>query len=203
MWNLIAKDLYLQRTRLPLLMLIGIMMLAYGGNAGVLMLIFVVTYGFTLSGCYHEDTNQSITFIRSLPVTDRVVVNSKFGAVIMLEAVVLMLIFVFKYLGIMVWIPGANSISMDFSIIALAVSLTLLLNSVMLLVYFRWGYSNIQLFYTISFIAVFLGGLKLAPHIAVFLSGIHPGQGAVLGTALVLMVVFLCWKGSVLALSKK
>jgi len=72
--------------------------------------------------------------------------------------------------------------------------------------YFSWGYNSIQWVYTMSFFVFFFGGMSLGRilhKIPLFFPGISLGQGYVLGAALVSLVVFLCWKGSVSAFSKK
>ncbi len=217
MWNMIAKDLYLQRLRMTLLvvltgaavggMFLGNSDMRRGGlYAAVMVLVLAITYTFTLYSCFHEDKNKSLSFLRSLPVPARTVVNSKFAAMIILEAVVLILLFVLLYLGRMTGMPMTGGLFTDLSFFVLVGLIVLLFNSIVLLIYFRWGYVRIQWVYTISFFVIFFGSMQLeriVPKVIIFFPGISPGQVTVLGAALVLLAVFFCWKGSVSALSKK
>lgn len=216
MWNLIAKDLYLQRVRMTLVVVLAgaatvAMFIAEHMSSGglypaILMFTFGVTFTFALFSCSHEERNNSVSFLRSLPVPARTVVNSKFTAMIVLEAVVLIFLYVLICLGKMAGILAVNAFSVDIRFFVLAGLVVLLFNSIVLLIYFRWGYNRIQLVYTISYIVIFNGIMllgRIVPKITYFFPGISPGQAAILGTALVLLVVFLCWKGSVSVLTKK
>ncbi|KJS17603.1 MAG: hypothetical protein VR69_04610 [Peptococcaceae bacterium BRH_c4b] len=115
MWNIIAKDLYLQRVRLALVavlagaamgvMFIGTDLRNGGLYPAVLIFALGLTYSYTLFSCFHEDKNKSISFLRSLPVSARTVVNSKFAAMIVLEAVLLILLFLYYIWGICCGLP--------------------------------------------------------------------------------------------------
>ncbi|GBF33003.1 hypothetical protein DCCM_2100 [Desulfocucumis palustris] len=216
MWNMIVKDLYLQKVRMMLLLVLAAAALAVmhagTGAAGegqyVLVLVFLIatTYTFTLYSCYHEDKNKSISFLRSLPVSARMVVNSKFAGMIALEMIALALIFFFICLGKLADLPIAGSLLADLRFLVPVALVALLFNSIVLAIYFRWGYIKIQWIYSISFFLIFFGSMQLGqivPKVSVYLPDISPGQGAVAGAAFALLVVFLCWKGSVSALSKK
>lgn len=210
MWNLIAKDLYLQRLSMTLAVLAGIAMCSmFSSNfLGIVVLGFIilVNYTYTTFSCYHEDKNKSISFLRSLPVPARVVVNSKFAVVIMLAAAMLIPLFFLLWLGKMAGITAVSALSAHFSFIILAVLVVLLLNSIALFIFFRWGYNRMQWVYTSFLFLIPLGSVLLGRIVdksPLFSPGISPGQGAVLGAALMLLVVFLCWKGSISALSKK
>jgi ABC-type transport system involved in multi-copper enzyme maturation permease subunit len=215
MLNLIAKDLYLQRASLTLVaILAGVAMwvmftgteLGKGQYVVLLVFTFAVTYTFTFNSCFHEDKNKSMSFLRSLPVPARTVVNSKFAAMIMLVAALLILLFVAISLGKMAGIATFSAFSTDFRFFVLAGLAALPFNSIMLLIYFRWGYNRIQMVYAISFFVIFFGSMLLGrfiPKVSLFLPGISPWQGALLGAVPVLLLVFLCWKGSISGLSKK
>lgn len=216
MWQLVIKDLYLQRRRLTLLSIltaaaVGMMFFKtdFGSNGfypALLIFLFAITYTYTLYSCFTEDRNKGMMFLRTLPVSARTIVNSKFMGVIVLEFMMMVMVYLIVYAGKWAGFLAAKYLSMDFGYLFLVGLTVLLFNSIVLLIYFRWGYNRMQMIYTISFFVVFFGGLavgKAMPAFTIFIGGFTTAQAAVFGLLLAVLLELLCWLGSISALKRR
>ncbi|GAW91294.1 hypothetical protein [Calderihabitans maritimus] len=103
---------------------------------------------------------------------------------------------------------GVLEVQLCWSLIAhgrLAAGWVFLVNGVMFYIYFRWGYSRMQLFYSLSFFLIFFGGMILGsrfPGVTAFLTRLSLVKAAIFTILTVMIVLPLLWRGAVVALSR-
>lgn len=143
MFKLIYKDLY--QLRKPYLlysgMLLGLLMLADSFASGAFLALYLViaVYGLTLRSAYYEDKDNALTFLRTLPIQAKTIVIAKYVTVTLL----LLLVGLFALAVAAVFhLMGTPLESGLLSFCLLATAGIMVLVSVFLAVFFRWGYNR-------------------------------------------------------------
>jgi len=210
-WKLAWKDLYLQKNKLLWLMLTAVFMISIlvsTNNIGFLPVIFIfafiLTYSFTIQTCFYEDKNNSLSFVRALPVSTSQIVTGKFLALAIITAGALLI-----GIAALLILQLATASGPDWLIngvyIVFAGLMNLSFNCLVVFIYYRWGYTKMQYVYAATFITLYFVSMAVGR----FLPGL-PDKIAdtsfmqlVTFTLLIsVVVIFSLWSGAVKALNK-
>lgn len=214
-WEMARKDLYLLRKKLLGLLIsagliIGIIVTVngIGGEIGFLpaifFLVFVLTYSFTNQTCYYEDKNNSLAFIRALPVSTEQIVAGRFLALLTVTGGALLIgclvLLVFRLAT-----PSAVN-WLKITVYGLFAGLICLcFNGFVVFVYYRWGYTKIMYIYAIAFITIFVGGMTagiLFPGLPAVITGTPFLPILAFTLPVVMAVLFFLWYASVKAVKE-
>jgi len=211
MWKLAWKDLYLQRNRLLLLMITAGLMINIlvsvndiGFLPAIFIFVFIGTYSFTIQTCYYEDKNNSLSFVRTLPVSTGQIAAGRFLALVIVTGGALVLGF-----AALTLFQLLNSSALNWSTIAgyglFAALMNLCFNCVVVLVYYRWGYNKMQYVYAVTFMILFFGGMTVGtffPGLPETISQISYGRILAYGLLAAAAILYFFWYASVNALNK-
>ncbi len=208
MLPLIFKELYLQRYRLvfilALILVITVIVIFTTADEFSVAILFLMVYTFSVLStaqlCYQEEKNGSFSFLRSLPLHPRRVVSAKFAAMLLLTATLGLLalalsalVFFTNRLGFSVW-PEI--------LLWLNAGMVLLIyNGLILFIYFHWGYTKVQLFFSGSALLLIIWTRLLRevlPSVGSLWEQLTIGQQL----AVTAVVLYLTWFTSVKALSR-
>ncbi|MBO8169041.1 MAG: ABC-2 transporter permease [Thermoanaerobacteraceae bacterium] len=212
MWQLVVKDLYLQRRRI--IWTLGIVLILLVAARVILsdaapVIIFATAYPltniFTLQICYNEENNDSLAFLRSLPLSARQIVNSKFCAMLLITLLIWAVAFV-GFISLPITnILGAGKQETAIMLITFE-ELYLVINSLLIFIYFHWGYTRMQLIFSLIMMFIAFGGMslpKLFPEARFLETGLTGVQGAITGLIAAIILIFLFWFGSIKVLQRK
>jgi hypothetical protein len=183
MFKLIYKDLY--QLRKPYLlysgMLLGLSMLADSFASGAFLALYLVVavYGLTLRSAYYEDKDNALTFLRTLPIQAKTIVIAKYMTV----ALLLLLVGLFAVAVAAVFHLMGTPLEADLlSLYLWATAGIMVLVSVFLAVFFRWGYNRAVntirlLFLSLFFIPIIISPFQPGPPATEFESGGDTGPG--------------------------
>jgi len=212
LWRLLLKDLYLQKRRIIWTLWIVLILLVaarvvMGDAAPVIFFAtaYFLTSIFTLQICYNEEENKGLAFLRSLPLSTREVVSSKFCAMLLVTLLTLAAAFAWS-----LSLPTTNIFAAGKQETALMLitfgELYLVINSLLIFVYFRWGYARVQFLFSLIMTFLAFGSMSLSrlfPKARFLEAGLTSIQGASTGLATAIILIFLLWIGSIKVLQKK
>ncbi|MTI86197.1 MAG: ABC-2 transporter permease [Firmicutes bacterium] len=210
-WQLAWKDLYLQKKKLLWLMVTAGLIISIlvsvndiGFLPAILIFVFIGTYSFTIQTCFYEDKNNSLSFVRALPVSTVQIVAGRFLAL----AVVTVCALLIGCLALLAFQLVNPSALYWFRIGAYGVFAglaNLCFNCLVVFIYYRWGYARMQYVYAVTFMTLFFGGMTvgtLFPSLPEVIAGISPLHILASAVMAAIAVMFFLWNASVNALNK-
>ncbi|KAA8677550.1 ABC-2 transporter permease [Clostridium sp. HV4-5-A1G] len=198
MWNLVLKDILLQKRTFVILVLISILFtISFKDNTSVIYTSTAVFTGYAfLSNSFYRDERTEM-MLNSLPINRINIVISRYLSlfiVLIISTVVLSLVFIFtKYTGI---VQPPASVNTEDIIVAL-ISI-LLFSSILIPIYFKYGYLKTRYVVMILFLGTYfvfmafakIFGEKIQPFI-IYLSGISEITMRFIILAICLIVLLL------------
>lgn len=160
MFNLVIKDLLVQKKYIPFSAAFGLMMLLLFGLQGgplvpasYVFIPFAISYFFLINSCQAEEKNNSEIILNSLPISRKEIVMSKYLLSLLITLATLAFVSLAGGILISVGIAGMTLITYLESTLALVLSLFFL--SLYLPLFFKFGHGKTQAFTMVVFLLLF------------------------------------------------
>ena len=207
MWPLMKKEWHFIKPLISRLMLLGmpvlltVLFIAGKFNSdGVISgmtfgFSFMMVYSFVFQSGYQEDKVGGLTFLRSLPVSCKKIVGARYLIIVLLGCIAIIIAFCILYISTFIGIMPPDNLDSFWVNGFSSLASVLIVGSIMLWTYFRFGYKKMGWALLVMFIVlpcliglVGIMTLKVFPGIYVVFSETSFAFVMILLTAAVLLV---------------
>ncbi len=187
MMELVRKEFIMQKKYLwKLIPFLAIYLFILGENpVGFVMLVAALTFIFTVTSAAYDDRNRTDVLFNSLPINRRRLVAANYLTFLIYGTVNVILFFLISLiLDRLTFIPF-NVEPVSWLSMMIAVISMILLNSLYLPVYFKWGYIKSRIINFTVFLAIFMSGTMTGNYLQS-----HPEAVAALNEAYLRFITF-------------